>query len=1084
MGGHSYFQKSDIPILQPQTNRIMLKLKLTAVMFFAYMVSYAQYRITGTVSDSDTHALIPGVSIKLEKDQVGALTDEKGRFAIIAPQQQATLLVSHIGYHALDTAITVSPGVPITIRLRQKANLMEEVQVATGYQTLPKERLTGSFEVVSNRLFNRQISQDVVSRLDGLVPGMLFDKRAGSNTAFNIRGLSTVSPTIAQPLIIVDDFPYEGDIQNINPNDVESITFLKDAAAASIWGVRAGNGVMVITTKKGKLNKPFAISASANVSIQDRTDLYYQSQMSSSDFIDIERFLFDQGAFDNDLGNTVTWPVITPAVEIMERQRQGLITEAQAEILLDDLGKRDIRSDLLEYVHQRPVAQQYALSMNGGSDRISYFISGGYDRSIMQQVGDGYERMTLRTQSTFKPVNHLEIQAAMVYTNSLRDNNGLGELRTGTTGVIYPYARLMNDDGRPAIIEQNYRLGFVDTAGQGRLLDWHYRPMAEIDLADHTARVSDWLVNLSAAYQLLPTLRAEVRYQYQHQQTTDRDHRSVETFYTRNLINRFTQISGDNLVHPIPVGGILQLVEGNRRSHNLRGQLAFSKDWTANHRLIALAGAEVRRAENVSHASTTYGYDDELMLAQPVDLVNRYPIYGGIGFDSALGQAPAFSGLENRFVSVFANASYTLRNTHVFTASARRDASNLFGVATNDKWKPLWSAGYKWSLSEESFYRWRWIPRLSLRATYGHSGNVNNTIAAVTTIDYRGLSQLGRYQYAFIVNPPNADLRWENVATTNFAVDFALRNSRVSGSVEYFSKYATDLISRIPADLTTGFDNLTRNVAEIKTSGWDISLSSRNVQGAFGWNTDFFLSMNRTKIKKYLVERSRASDYVSNGASLLPVEGYDAYNVVSYRWGGLDPENGDPRAYVAGALSSDYADIINNATMADLVFHGSATPRAFGSLRNTWTYRGLSFSTNITYRMGYFFRRPTVGYVGLLNNGVVAHGDYYRRWQQPGDEVNTSVPSMVYPTDSRRDQVYRDSEATVEKGDHIRLQDINLSYRIDRAAVPMLPIQAATVTLYARNLPILWRANDSGIDPDFRGMPEPFSFSIGLNLNF
>ncbi|WP_257667273.1 SusC/RagA family TonB-linked outer membrane protein [Parapedobacter tibetensis] len=1063
----------------------MLKHTLIVLMLLAQASLYAQYRITGTVMDKNSSAPIQGVSIKFSKDQVGAVTDEKGRFAIISQDGgQATLLISHIGYHAVDTTIALPPRQSLSIAMAPKANTIEEVQVSTGYQTLPRERLTGSFEVVSNELFNRQISQDVISRLDGLVPGTLFDKRAGNNMAFSIRGLSTISPTIAQPLIIVDDFPYEGDILNINPNDVESITFLKDAAAASIWGARAGNGVVVITTKKGMLNKPFAIAASANVSIQDRPDLYYLPQMAPADFIDIERFLFDQGAFDNDLGNTVTWPVITPAVEIMERQRQGLITGGQAESMLAELRTRDIRRDLMEYIYQRPVAQQYALNMNGGSDRLSYLISGGLDKSIAQQVGDGYQRITLRTQSTFKPVKNLEIQAGMVYANSLRENNGLGDLRTGTSGTIYPYARLMDDDGRPAIIEQYYRLGFVDTVGQGKLLDWHYRPLAEIDLADHTIRVSDVLMNLSAKYQIIPSLNAEVRYQYQHQQTVDRNYRSEETFYTRNQINRFTQISGDDAYHPFPLGGILQLTEGNRRSHNVRGQLNFSKDWANSHRLIALMGAEVRQAENLSYASTSYGYDDELMLAQPIDLVSRYPIYGGMGFDSPLGQAPTFSGLMNRFVSVFANASYTLKSNHVFTGSARRDASNLFGVATNDKWKPLWSAGYKWKLSDAPFYGWQWLPELSMRATYGHSGNVNNTIAAVTTIDYRGLSPLGRNQYAFIVNPPNADLRWENVATTNLGLDFGLQGNGITGSIEYFSKYATDLISQVPADLTTGFDNLTRNAAEIKTTGWDISLSSRNMQGAFGWNSDFFLSLNRTDIKKYLVERSRASTYVGNGASLLPIEGYDAYNVVSYRWGGLDPENGNPRAYVNGELSSDYAHIINNATMGDLVFHGSAMPRAFGSLRNTWTYRGLVLSANITYRTGYYFRRPTVDYVSLLNNGVVAHADYYLRWQQPGDEVNTSVPSMIYPTDSRRDQIYRDSEATVEKGDHIRLQDINLSYRVDKASFRALPAHSATVTLYARNLPILWRAGESATDPDFRRMPEPFSVSIGFNLNF
>ncbi|GGH00129.1 SusC/RagA family TonB-linked outer membrane protein [Parapedobacter pyrenivorans] len=1046
---------------------------------------FAQHRVTGSITDAQHGTAIHGASIKVASSQSGTYTDANGRFSfIIRDSGNVQLHIAHLGYSAIDTLIKVPPPAPISINLQRTSNVIEEVMVSTGYQNLPKDRLTGSFEQVDSKLFNRQISQDVISRLDGLVPGMLFDKRGGSNTAFRIRGLSSISPQVAQPLIVVDDFPYEGDIQNINPNDVERITFLKDAAAASIWGAQAGNGVVVITTKKAALNKPFSVSVTANVSMQDRVDLFYQPQMSPSDFIDIEHFLFEQGAFDNDLANTVSWPVITPAVEIMEKQRQGELSDEEAQRLLNGLRTRDIRHDLANYVYQRPLAQQYALNMNGGGDRLSYFIAGGMDKARNHQVGDGSQRITLRTQSTFNPIKHLQLQANIMYVNSLSENNGLGELRTGATGTVYPYARLVDDDGRPAILEHTYRLGFVDTVGSGKLLDWHYRPLEEIDLADNTARVNDLLINLSARYQLVPALNAEVRYQYQHQQTGSRNHRSDQTFSTRNQINRFTQINGDNVYHPLPLGGILQLQESNRRAHNIRGQLNFAKDWTRNHRLIVLAGGEIRQIEESTYASAAFGYDDELMLAQPIDMVNRYPIYGGMAFDSQLGQAPTFAGRMNRFVSIFANASYTYKTDHVFTASARRDASNLFGVTTNNKWKPLWSAGYKWQVSNASFYAWQWLPQLSLRATYGHSGNVNNSIAAVTTIDYRGVSSLGRNQYALIMNPPNADLRWENIATTNLALDFGLKDHRISGSIEYFQKNASDLIAAVPADMTTGFSTLTRNVAQLKTKGWDVSLNSRNLQGALAWSTDFFLSVNKTEITKYLVERSRASAYVGNGANLIPIEGHDAYNIVSYRWGGLDPANGNPRAYANGELSSNYIDIINNATLDDLVFHGSALPRTFGSLRNTWSLLGLSLSANITYRTGYYFRKPTVSYVGLLNNGVVAHGDYYDRWQQPGDEQHTAVPSMVYPADSRRDEVYRDSEATVERGDHIRLQDINLSYRLDKATFPALPARSASITVYARNLPIIWRANNLGIDPDTRSYPSPFSLSLGLNLTF
>lgn len=1045
------------------------------------IMAYPEVR--GRVVDSLRRPL-QGATVRVKGYQMATKTDRDGAFVLLNIPDDAVLEITYLGYVTQEVKASTDLG---TLVLHVALSDLEEVEVMvnTGYQQLPKEQATGSFEHIDNELFNRQISQDVISRLDGLVPGMLFDKRGGNMTAFNIRGLSTISPLIAQPLIIVDDFPYEGDIANLNPNDVESVTLLKDAAAASIWGTRAGNGVLVITTKKGKLNKPFSLSATSNISMQDQIDLYYEPQMSPSDFIDIEQFLFDEGAFNSALANTITWPFITPAVEIMEQQRQGLITADEANRQLNILKTRDLRRDLTEYVYQKPVAQQYALNLNGGNDRIAYLLSGGYDQSTFQQAGNGNRRITLRSQNTFRPIRNLEVQSHIQYANSLWENNGLGTLsKGGGQGTIYPYARLVDDDGNPAILEQDYRLGFVDTAGQGRLLDWHYRPLEEIDLADNTSRINDFLLNLSAKYRIVKSLTTEVRYQYQHQHTLGRNYQSDQTYYTRNQINRFTQIVGNNIVRPLPLGGILRQEDANRYSHNIRGQLNFDESWGSEHQLAVLLGGEIRQVTGQSQTVFSFGYDDELMIAQPVDMVNQYPIYGGIGFNGRIGSGPSYYGTLDRFVSAFANASYTFRANHLLTASARRDASNLFGVATNNKWKPLWSVGYKWGLSNETFYDIQWLPNLSLRATYGHSGNVNNSVAAVTTIRYTGVGTLGRYPSAIIQNPPNADLRWENVSTVNLASDFGIVNNVLSGSIEYYQKLSTDLITSVPANLTTGFTSLTRNAAQLRTTGWDISLNSTNIAGVFSWNSNFFLSLNKTTITKYLLERSRASGMVGNGTSLHPIEGHDAYNIVSYRWGGLHPETGNPRAYVNGELSNNYVDIINNATEDDLVFHGSARPRIFGALRNTWGYNGITVSANITYRMGYFFRRPTINYVSLLNNGVVAHGDYYKRWERPGDEQYTTVPSMVYPADSRRDEVYRDSEATVEKGSHIRLQDVNLSYRVDKSTFSSLPVRSIVLTLYARNLPILWRANDANIDPDFRGFPAPLNISMGLNINF
>ncbi|QEC52891.1 TonB-dependent receptor plug domain-containing protein [Anseongella ginsenosidimutans] len=346
-----------------------MKFKILLILYLALpclaLSQNATRIIEGQVIAEEDGRPLSGAAVHLTGNLKTVGTDANGRFRMEIPfDSTVTIICSYLGY--LDTATRVHPETqsPVLIELRNDVALLDEVVVSTGYQQLPRERATGSFEYIDNELFNRQISTDVISRLDGITGGVLFDKRSGGSTRFNVRGLSTFLSE-ERPLIVLDNFPYEGDIQNINPNDIESVTILKDAAAASIWGTRAGNGVVVITTKKATYNQPFKLSVSSNVSVVQRPDLFYQSQMSSGDYIDAERFLFERGAYDADINNTRSRPVLTPVVEILNKQRNGLITEAEATRQINALRKHDVRKDLEEYFYRRAINQQYNMQLQG-----------------------------------------------------------------------------------------------------------------------------------------------------------------------------------------------------------------------------------------------------------------------------------------------------------------------------------------------------------------------------------------------------------------------------------------------------------------------------------------------------------------------------------------------------------------------------------------------------------------------------------------------------------------------------------------------------------------------------------------------
>lgn len=1045
--------------------------------------------VSGKVTDTLGTPLI-GATVANKTVNKSVITNDNGEFNISA-QQGDEINITYVGYKPVSFTIANNPTY-LTITLHQGTNGLKEVLVNTGYQTLSKERSTGSFSNISGQLLEREVSTDVLSRLDGIASGVLFDKRihgTGTLDKISVRGLSTIEGNL-NPLVVLDNFPYEGDLNNLNPNDIENITILKDAAAASIWGARASNGVIVITTKKGKYNQPLQITLNANVTVAEKPNLFYFPQMSSSDFIDVEEMLFSKGFYNSVLNNQSTRPPVTPVVAILAQQRAGLISADQAQSQINAMRGLDVRNDFEKYIYRKPVSQQYALNISGGTRDVNYTISGGYDHNLNNMIGNEYDRMTLRSMTTIRPVKNLEIQAGGLFTSSHTSTNnslmpyGYNQIIPGGKAALYPYAQLADASGNPLPIAKDYRPSYTDTAGQGRLLDWKYRPLQEAQLADHNIRSRDILLNLNTRYNITAELNAEFKYQYENSWTGNQEYDSPDSYYTRNLINRYTQLNGDQTTYIIPVGGILDLGNSELSSNDARAQLNYNKNWGQKSELAAIAGMEIRETHANSSSSRTYGYNNDLLTFSNVDFVNSYPLYGNLSFPQPIPNNAGFSDILNRYLSYYVNASYSYDKRYTVSASARKDESNLFGVNINQKGVPLWSSGLSWDVNNEAFYKIDWLPYLRLRVTYGYSGNVDNSLSAYPTIAYQSPNGYTNLPYATAVNPPNPDLRWEKTGILNLGVDFGLKNSRISGSLEYYSKKSTDLISPTPADYTTGFSYLNLNSADMKGKGIEIQLNARIIDGRFKWLTNLIYNYSQSEVTKYDETYPTGNTYVGNGLNTLPLPGKPLNAVFSYKWAGLDPTDGDPQGYVNGQVSKDYNTIINNSTVADLKYDGPGLPEDYGAFRNTFQWKNFSLSANITYRFNYYFRRTSISYSNLFSRWL-GNSDYDKRWQKPGDEKTTNVPSLDYPANSSRDNFYQLSEATVLKGDNIRLQDINFSYEITKDQWQGLPVTRLQVYLYANNLGILWRANKYHLDPDYGSyFPAPRTFSLGFKTSF
>src|SRR5690606_6121575 len=444
------------------------------------------------------------------------------------------------------------------------------------------------------------------------------------------------------------------------------------------------------------------------------------------------------------------------------------------------------------------------------------------------------------------------------------------------------------------------------------------------------------------------------------------------------------------------------------------------------------------------------------------------------------------TGTVDRFRSVFSNVSYAYDGRYTFTGSLRFDESNLFGVNTNQRRVPLYSVGLGWNLTGEPFFNVPWADRIYLRTTYGRAGNINRNLTAYTTAYYNTGDPLTQLPFANIATPRNPDLRWEKITTYNVGLDFSLWRGRVSGSAEYYNKDGDDVIGTIPTPGTAGLKTITGNFARTNARGFELVLNTVPVDRKVRWSNQFIFNTVKDKVVSYRSNPIPATRLLggADGVTAYPIEGRPLWALYSLPWGGLDPENGDPIGYLSGESSKDYAQILQSATTESLTYHGPARPAWYGAFRNTLDWNGLSVSANISFRGGYYYRRNTVNYGATLFRGEVGHGDYAHRWQHPGDERRTHVPSMTTTAVASRETYYGYADVNIVRADHLRLQDIRVTYSLPVKQWNLRGINSLNVYGYVNNVGLLWKKADTAYDPDYASVDYvPIrTFSLGINI--
>lgn len=1016
--------------------------------------------LKGKITDAEGVAL-PGVSVVVKGTSTGVATNIDGEYSIELDSDKAVLIFSFVGM--LPQEINYTGQVIQNVTLKADTEQMAEV-VVTGYQTISKERATGAFEKVSAKALEERSTLNIIDKLEGQASGVLFSV-GGKIT---IRGGSSMYAN-TDPLVVVDGFPIEGDLESVNPNDIESMTILKDAAAASIWGAKAANGVIVIVSKRG--TKGMArVEFSSTLSITAEPDLYSLKRASSESFLELEKHFADHDWKQLAGANVPGKPAFNDGLNAYLKFNAGQMTETEKDAIINRLKGIDVRDQYADLFLRKAVRQNYHLSVSGASDKTNYYASLSYDdnNSFMKNSDNDRFVSNLRIQTELS--DRVSFNAGITATLRNSKNNGATSLNN-----LPQYQEILDANGDYVAQPYGYDQASKDihAANNNVPYDWTYNAYQEFENKDNSRKDIDLRMQAGLTVKLIKGLSFEGRYQYEFGNKKTLNMYNENTYRVRDYVNTYAYPEADPwtgqtvMQYPIPMGNARFDQNDYARSYTTRGQFNFDRSFDdGKHQIYAIGGVEFRQVKSEWAKGTQYGFDPVSLEHKPTDYYGDN-VRAFSSWPSRINDDVEYAEIKDRYASYYGNGGYTYDEKYTVTGSVRLDDSNVFGVSKEYRNVPLWSVGANWQLSKENFISSDFINRLTLRATYGTGGNIDKRTSPFLTAAITQDWQTG-YQFAYIQNPKNPNLRWEKTATTNIGVDYALWNNRLTGSLEYYSKESVDLLGDVSINSIYGISSAKMNTGEMTNKGIDFSVNVGILNKDFKWNAIANFSYNKNRVEKVeLPDESINGAIDSHWGFASNRVGKPISHLYSYKWAGLSAE-GKPQVYnKAGDIIDDFTEL---EEVADLKYEGTTIPKYYGSLQNVLSYKGIRLSMLITYKLGHKFRKPTISYSDLKNaytlNGV--HEDFDNRWKKADDEKVTDIPVLLdNPGDMGAywENYTAYGSHNVESASHIRFKDVVLSYDLPKSWFQTIGFKALNVGAQVRNLGVI-TFNDSNIDPE------------------
>lgn len=854
--------------------------------------------ITGNViADDDKQPLI-GVSVYVSADDLkkagsslmslGVVTDIDGNFSITVPSGVKKLQLSYIGYTTQQIELK-SGQTHYNVALQPSSTMLNDV-VVTGYQTVERRKLTAAvakIDISEGRIGTvKSIDQALSGQIAGL-SAVSTSGAPGSPVKIRIRGTSSLNGT-QDPLWVLDGIPLEGtdipsleslknidDVQQssiagLNPADIADITVLKDAAATAIYGARAANGVIVITTKNGKAGKT-KINFSTRLTWSPQQNIDRLNLLNASEKVDLELQLMKSDyAMNAEKGEIYRILNRYNAIDAFKKDGwDALSKEAQNEIN----ALRLINTDWNDILLQDAFSQEYNLSLSGGNEKATYYTSLGYSKEQGNIPNVSSDRLNLVMKANYK-VNRMLKFGTSVFVN--RRKNGSYLSTDGFTNPMF-YARIANPYLTPYDKDGNY---VYDSDIQNGNSDLLFNTFEERQNTSNETTIN----SLSSIFDV--ELRFDDRFKITSQvglqlDKTSREQIADQESFAMRLEHKNHRYNGTSFLPQ--KGGFHKAYENSDSQVTWKTMGTYRDTYADIHEFEIMVGSELRRTWATTLYSAGYGYDRRTMTNQPVVFPS----------DSQAFPLHTKTNVENAYVSAFSTMSYSLLNRYTLGGSIRFDGSDLFGVDKKYRYLPLYSVSALWRISEEPFTEnAKWLDNLVIRASYGLQGNIDKNTSPYL---------LGKYQsnatpilpgntedMIVVTSAPNDKLRWEKTHSVNVGLDFAVLNQAINLSVDYYYRKGVDLIGMQMLPLETGFSSTNINWASMTNKGIEIGLSTRNIHTkSFMWTTTFNFAYNQNKVLKEAIREDAI--YPSR-------EGYPAGAIFAFPYAGID-ENGQMTFY-------------------------------------------------------------------------------------------------------------------------------------------------------------------------------------------